>query len=355
MIYFPICFYSGRWWLMMIYFPALAALQAPSRGPGRMSVIAWESTKGVWKRTHLRGRSQRHSTRRVQAAGKSRPLENPISGIKCCSMFQIYYLWAHVIVGYTLHACLDFLLHVIYLGISSEPFRVVQINSGRDVLQSSGFCLACKHTNVRRPFDPANPIQKKIDPLKTHLFSRSFVRFCCVHGHQDHQFPPHGHCQVERRIFSGTPNLALCVKSDLAKWPGTTASGSEWGHSGPWFQEKRIGSGKDLPKIIRNSCLLPSFRPICHLNWDTNPPWEVMLCLLPFRSSQKNQNPSGRRRWKKWRILECTWRHEGNCNGCPPILQGYGKNRWKSPSNDGCFFDVPWMFQFLMFHSDVKN
>ena len=189
----------------------------PSRGPGgpgRMSVIAWESTKGVWKRTHLRGRSQRHTTRRVQAAGKSRRLENPISGIKCCNMFQIYYLWAHVIVGYTLHACLDFLLHVIYLGISSEPFRVVQIKARRDVLQSSCFCLACKHTNVRRPFDPANPIHKKIDPQNP-FFSTSFVRFCCV------DLPGSKMATTARpsASFSGTPNLALCEKSGLAKWP----------------------------------------------------------------------------------------------------------------------------------------
>lgn len=33
MIYFPIYFYSGRWWMMMIYFPALSrALQGPHPG-----------------------------------------------------------------------------------------------------------------------------------------------------------------------------------------------------------------------------------------------------------------------------------------------------------------------------------
>lgn len=271
-------------------FPSPGGPPGALGGPRRMSVIAWESTKGVWKRTHLRGRSQRHSTRRVQAAGKSRRLENPISGTKCCNMFQIYYLWAHVIVGYTLHACLDFLLHVIYLGTSSEPFRVVQIKARRDVLQSSCFCLACQHTNVRRPFDPANPIHKKNDPQNPFFF----------------------HTARPSASFSGTPNLALCEKSDLAKWPVNC----QWirvGHSGPWFQEKRIGSGKDLQKssgihvYSHLSDHLPS-----ELRY--KPAWEVMLCLLPFRSrSAKKTKTHQEDAGEKLRILEFTWRHEGNC------------------------------------------
>ena len=113
---------------------------------------------------------------------------------------------------------------------------------------------------------------------KTHFFPHLLFVFAAL-IFQDQRWPP---LPGRAPAFLGLPTWHY-VRSRTSRSDQSTASGSEWGHSGPWFQEKRIGSGKDLHKssgihvYSHLSDHLPS-----ELRY--KPAWEVMLCLLPFRS-----------------------------------------------------------------------
>ena len=215
-------------------------------------------------------------------------------------------------VGYIPHACLDFLFHVIYLGIGSEWFRVLQIKAQSEVQQScrafSGL-WTCKCPETVWPSSKPNPQKNRPTFWICYIFSECFCEcFDLVFG-----------CsliQVCLKFWQYGPHLTVdhhfpAPSLGLPTWRYVRSRTSRSDRSCLIFlacllpYSKRVGSAVQICSDLQESSAIHVYSHLSedhigHLNWRTadicrsNPAWEVILRLPPFSSRSERKTRTSR-------------------------------------------------------------